>query len=90
MFLPTPLVLYRVTMKVFFLRKYTYAEFRLIGDGLDPEEYKSYREAFEAFDWNRSGRISHTSLQVIFCAEDYHKSTNIFFFLLSKIVENFQ
>ena len=32
---------------------------------MDPADYKSYRESFEAFDWNSSGRISYGSLQVI-------------------------
>ena len=31
---------------------------------MDPDEYKAYRESFEDFDWNKNGRISHTSLQV--------------------------
>ena len=31
---------------------------------MDPDQYKAYREAFESFDWNSNGRISHTSLQV--------------------------
>ena len=31
---------------------------------MDPDEYTAYRESFEAFDWNKNGRISYTSLQV--------------------------
>ena len=37
--------------------------FRIHG-GLDPDEYKSYKESFDAFDWNNNGKISYTSLQV--------------------------
>ena len=33
---------------------------------MDPDEYKSYKESFDAFDWNNNGKISYTSLQVIF------------------------
>ena len=40
--------------------------FRIHG-GLDPDEYKSYKESFDAFDWNNNGKISYTSLQVNLC-----------------------
>jgi len=36
---------------------------REIHGGLDPDEYKSYKESFDAFDWNNNGKISYTSLQ---------------------------
>ena len=37
---------------------------------MDPDEYKSYKESFDAFDWNNNGKISYTSLQVIFNDND--------------------
>ena len=45
------------------LRKQFWFHFRIHG-GLDPDEYKSYKESFDAFDWNNNGKISYTSLQV--------------------------
>ena len=41
-----------------------YSVVSILGDALDPEEYQAYRDAFEAFDWSSSGRISSGSLQV--------------------------
>ena len=37
---------------------------------MDPDEYKSYKESFDAFDWNNNGKISYTSLQVKFNDND--------------------
>ena len=55
--------------------------FRIHG-GLDPDEYKSYKESFDAFDWNNNGKISYTSLQVIFNDNDdlLHYSVTLYVF----------
>ena len=39
--------------------------YRIMGDQMDSEEYKSYQAAFDAFDWGHSGKIKYSSLQVI-------------------------
>ena len=35
-----------------------------IHGGLDADQYKSFKESFDAFDWTNKGKISYTSLQV--------------------------
>ena len=45
---------------------------------MDPDEYKSYKESFDAFDWNNNGKISYTSLQVIFNDDISHYSVTLY------------
>ena len=35
-----------------------------MGDQMEPEEFKSYQAAFDAFDWGHNGKIKYSSLQV--------------------------
>ncbi|XP_023327987.1 calmodulin-1 [Eurytemora carolleeae] len=34
-----------------------------MGDQMEPEEFKSYQAAFDAFDWGHNGKIKYSSLQ---------------------------
>jgi len=35
----------------------------IFGNNIDQEEYQSYKDSFDAFDWNNNGRIAYSSLQ---------------------------
>ena len=36
----------------------------IMGDQMEPGEFKSYQAAFDAFDWGHNGKIKYSSLQV--------------------------
>merc|ERR1712183_324880 len=36
---------------------------KMLGNQQDPEEFLSYKESFDFFDWNKNGKISYSSLQ---------------------------
>ena len=55
----------------------------IMGDQMEPEEFKSYQAAFDAFDWGHNGKIKYSSLQVLIPLK--HIERDFFYIFVVKI-----